>query len=187
MDTKAYSTVGDYLGALRVDPTLAVISMQMAADHRGVSRAAIDRMARIGQLEEVRIAKTRCVRAASLLNLEAQRERQNCEVRELLEGVARKHEIVFYEPVMKKLGLKTTVPAHRTLIGQILGDLSNQTYGDHSILLSVLVHRKTAGRTRPGPGFFELAKALGFKWRSGAEMKLVDEQTEKVWRHYASL
>ena len=40
-----------YLRALKKDPSLAVISFQMAADGWNVSRAAIDRMARGGKLE----------------------------------------------------------------------------------------------------------------------------------------
>lgn len=54
-----FKDIREYVAALRHNPELAVVTMQMAADFPCVSRAAIDRMVRVGYLEEIRINKTR--------------------------------------------------------------------------------------------------------------------------------
>ena len=188
MNELSFDTAKDYLGALYADPTMAVISMQMAADARDVSRAAIDRMVRIGQLEGVRIDGTRYVRASSMRALKEKREQQVAQVRKFLEKCARKSQnVVFYEPVMDIVGLKTTIPADRKRIGVLLGEVSEQTYEESKILLTAIVHRKTASRTtHPGPGFFNLAKSVGLKWDRRDDAGFLDREIEKVRKHYAS-
>jgi hypothetical protein len=89
---------------------------------------------------------------------------------------------VFYEPVMDIIGKKPSIPADRSYIGGVLGDISTSTARECGILLSVLVHRKTAGRTRPGPGFFELAEELGYEWQDND--RFVEAETLRVLNHY---
>lgn len=183
-----FESASDYLQALEHNPSLAILPLQMVADHRGVTRAAIDRMVRIGQLEEIRIDNTRYVRASSVLAIQQKFEAQVATVRAYLEKQARKRTIVFYEPVMGIVGLSPGVPADRTTIGAILGRVSEQTWAlpkPERHLLSVIVHRKTAGKTRPGPGFLTLAESLGLEWEEGEEDAFVERETERVWRMYA--
>lgn len=91
--------------------------------------------------------------------------------------------VAFYEQVMKMLGMSRTVPADRTKIGAILGRVSEESFRKHKILLSVIVHRKTAGRTVPGPGFLTLARELEFTWED--DRLFVEQQGERVFDHYA--
>lgn len=172
-----------YLRALKKDPSLAVISFQMAADGWNVSRAAIDRMARGGKLEEIQINGTRCVRATSFQKLIDEWNEQMAQVRKFVEEYARRRKVVFYAPVMEHIGLSAKVPADRKRIGYLLGDISRQTFDEFGILLSVIVHRKTSGITSPGPGFFELAEDLKLEWDD--DDVLVATEMEKVWEHYA--
>lgn len=187
-----FETAEDYLNALQHDSSLAILPLQMVADYRGVTRAAIDRMVRIGQLEEIKIEGTRYVRAASLLQRQKGREQQIETVRAFLNAWAQEQartsqKPLTYEPVMAEVGMSPSVPADRTAIGGILDAISRQSQQEHGIILSVIVHRKTAGRTRPGPGFFELAKSLGLFKEGDDENVLIERETRKVWEFYASI
>lgn len=186
-----FESASDYLQALEHDPSLAILPLQMVADHRGVTRAAIDRMVRIGQLEEIRIESTRYVRASSLRGIRDEFERKVAVVRSYLEKAARQGETcVFYEPVMKIVGLSPKVPADRTAIGAILGRISEITWAlpkKDRHLLSVIVHRKTPGITRPGPGFITLAEDLHENaglpdWED--EDDLIERETRRVLGFY---
>lgn len=192
MAQMTFETANDYVEALASNPSLAILPLQMVADMRGVTRPAIDRMVRIGHLEEIRIADTRYVRAASVHALTRKFDEQVAAVRHYLEGKARQRSIVFYEPVMAIVGLSPGVPADRTTIGGILGKVSELTWKlpkAERHLLSVIVHRKTAGKTRPGPGFVALADYLRDNeglpdWQD--EDALVERETGRVWRLYAN-
>jgi hypothetical protein len=178
-----YADVHEYIGALRRNPDLAVISIQMAADFRCVSRAAIDRMLRIGQLKGVKIKNTRCVLARDLIRLSESFEHDVKTVRDYLEDAAANRNVVFYEQVMKVLGMSRTVPVHRTKIGEILGAVSEESFAKQKIVLSAIVHRKTLGRTAPGPGFLPLMRNLGFNWQD--DRLFLEQQVERVFDHYA--
>jgi hypothetical protein len=178
-----FDETSDYLRALKEDPGLAVISFQMAADGWDVSRAAIDGMVRSGKLEEVRINRTRCVRATSLQKFFDKWDEQVAQVREFVEEYARRREVVFYAPVMEQVGLNWRVPADRSRIGALLGAVSEQTYDEFGVLLTAIVHRDTSGQTGPGPGFFGLAKSLELEWDD--DDVFVATEMEKTWKHYA--
>jgi hypothetical protein len=176
-----------YFRAYEKDPAAcAIFTMQMLADLKGVSRAAIVRMIDTGQLKQIKIGKTRYVRASSYIELLSEYDRRVKRVREYLEQIAAKRQTVTYEPVMSLIGLRWQTPADRTTIGGILGTISEQTSAEtkDALLLSVLVHRKTSGITRPGQGFFALASYLGYEWED--ENAFVKDQTQKVWDFYAS-
>jgi hypothetical protein len=180
----SFSSARDYLTALQHNSELAIVPLQIAADSRGVTRAAIDRMLRIGQLSEIKIGKGRFVKASDLTKLTEDREKQIRKVRAFLEKRAKQREKVFYEPVMNILGLDRLVPANRTAIGSILGEISERTYEDNKILLSAIVHRKSPGETVPGDGFIQLAKSLGLPVKD--EREFVNREVKKVWDFYAT-
>lgn len=173
----------EYLRAFEKDPSLAVLPLQTVADFRGVTRAAIDRMLRLEQLEEIRIGKTRYVRVSSLVALQREYDDRVSTVHKYLEKCAQKRTVVTYEPVMALIGLSPSIPADRNTIGSILGTISGRSREQDGILLTVIVHRKTQGKTRPGPGFFALAEALEIEWDDDDEF--VEAETQKVWDHYA--
>lgn len=179
-----YEDAASYLDALQKDPKLAVLPLQMVADLREVSRGAIDQMLRAGRLQEIRIGGTRFVSAASIHALQRSEEDRVNRVEAFLEDLARKRGTVTYEPVMASVGLSWRVPRDRSIIGQILGTISTRTWEEHGILLTTLVHRKMAGRTRPGPGFFQLAEDLGLpEWSD--ENELIERETKRVWDFYS--
>jgi hypothetical protein len=179
----SFSSAKDYLNALQHNADLAIVPLQLAADSREVTRAAIDRMLRMRQLTEIKIGKGRFVKASDLTKLIKDRQTQIRKVRTYLEKLAKQREKVFYEPVMNILGLDRLVPANRTNIGSILGEISEQTYAESKVLLSAIVHRKSTGETIPGEGFILLAKAMGLRWKN--EREFVRREVEKVWDFYA--
>ncbi|MGY4608608.1 hypothetical protein ACVW16_007020 [Bradyrhizobium sp. USDA 4474] len=179
-----FKNVEQYVDAFRRNSELAVVSLQMAADYRGVTRAAIERMVATKQLEVIKIRNTRCIKLQGLIDLSQAFDRQVRIARDYLEEVAAARTIIFYEQVMNALGLSRTIPADRTKVGKILGRVSEDSYEKDGILLSVIVHRKAPGRTHPGPGFLTLAEELEFDWDD--ERAFVDQEVEKVFEHYAA-
>lgn len=184
----SFDTLMEYIEALQNDEKLAVVPLQEVADHRGVTRAAVVRMLSVGQLDEVKIGRNRYVRAWSLIDREEVFRQEDEAIRAYLEECARAGETVFYEPVMAIIGLSWRVPADRKRIGMALGRVSEATWSEHGVLLSVLVHRKTSGITRPGPGFFDLLKGLeDFEpYPKGEEDAIIARETQRVFDFYAS-
>lgn len=182
---KKFPSVESYLNALRMREAPAVLPLQLVAKHLQVTRAAVDRMLKPGieNLRTITISGNRFVDADSIIELENARRDDVRKVREFLERLAGEgKQSVFYEPVMKLIGRDTRIPADRKYIGQVLAKISRATDEEGGILLSVLVHRKAMGRTRPGPGFFELVKSLKMKWKNDDD--LVAVETAKVLRYY---
>ncbi|WP_283195095.1 hypothetical protein [Rhizobium sp. AN80A] len=93
----------------------------------------------------------------------------------------------FYKPIMDWIGLVTTTPAHRTRIGAMLDKISKDSHDENGVVLSVLVYRKTAGKTRLGPGFWGMVEA---KDLSDPETQHKDDfvrnHTELVMKKYAT-
>jgi hypothetical protein len=186
---QAFADIGAYLDALARDPGIAIVSKKMAGEALGLSRPAIDARIEEGRLAVVKIGKARHVLALALIG-HRQRQRETvARIRTYLEEVAADRSKVFYDPVMSLVDMSTKMPRDRTLIGALLGDVSRATYGEtatengHGILLSVLVHLKTGGTTRPSKPFFDLARELGFEWDD--DDAFVAEQTARVWDAYA--
>jgi hypothetical protein len=179
----AFKSLKEYLVAHMEGRAAAILPLQLVANHLEVTRAAIDRMVKVGHLKGIKIRGSKFVDAQSLLDREASQRADLRKVRNYLERLARRNQQpVFYEPVMNIIGRETGIPADRNYIGVILGKLSEATDSESGTLLSVLVHKKTVGRTRPGRGFFNLAKSLGRKWAD--EDELVKVETRKVLAYY---
>jgi len=188
-----FPTISQYLDELKENKNLAVVSMSMAAEMRNTTRAGIERMIQMEKISWAKIGKTRCVLAKSLIEAKDKYDEEIATVRKVLEEHATRGEKVFYEQVMTPIGLRTNVPAHRTKIGQILGDISHQTFNEPNekntpILLSVLVHKKTAGRTLPSEGFFNLVESLnehyGCAYDYDDRNSFVEEQMGYVFNLY---
>lgn len=181
---QSFNSTKDYLRAFERDAeACAIMPIQTIADMRGVTRGAIVHMIDSGQLRQIKIEKTRYVQTKSFVAYQNEIKRRTQIVYRFLEEKALERRTCTYEPVMSEIGLRWQTPADRQTIGAMLGQISAETYEDNGILLSVLVHRKTAGRSRPGPGFFSLATHLGCEWDDDDEF--VEEEIQKVWALYA--
>jgi hypothetical protein len=187
MDNLEFDTLESYLEAYEKDRELGVMPIALVADHLGRTPAAVSAMIRSGRLSEIRIGKNRFVALQSLLEMKNAQDSQVERVEKYLIKQAKAGvRAVFYEPVMAQIGLSTGIPADRNRIGQILGQISRKSDEENGILLTVLVHRKTAGTTKPGPGFPGLAEALGYEWDEDSYDEFVEEQTDLVLEHYAA-
>lgn len=179
-----FDELSDYLEAYKTNPSeYAAVPISLVAEYYGISHAAIARRLKEDKLKEIKVGKTRLVAVSSLIAAGVKFDGQCEVVRDALEQFATQgRDHVFYAEVMTPIGLSTTVPSDRTLIGKILGAISSDTDEKYGFLLTVLVHRKTSGTTQPGPGFFDLASSLDYDWDDDA--KLVKKQTKKVLKHY---
>jgi hypothetical protein len=79
--------------------------------------------------------------------------------------------------LMNPLGLQSGVTPARTKIGQLLGELSTESFYAHQILLSAVVVRKDT--RRPSEGFWNLVESLGFV--------IDDDDKDAFWRDQVEL
>jgi hypothetical protein len=170
-----------YIRKLAEDPSLAVIPIATAAKALGLTRGSIERMLGDGRLEEIIVGNTRCVRANGVIQRVQQLDAKVKIVGKRLKRVASMRDSVTYGPIMDEVELDSTLSLDRNCIAKILDVVSRESDEANGILLSVLVHRKT-GDKMPGPGFFKMAKTLGYNWTNKADF--VQEQTDQVWKHY---
>jgi hypothetical protein len=184
MHIEEFASLGAYVNAQTAKGNLAGVPISLVAEHLNVSSAAVTAMLNDGRLDGVRIGRNTLVTLNSLQARQTMRAGQESTIYAFLRK--RAHEgvrVVFYEPVMAQVGLTPRIPAHRTRIGGLLGAASEKSFKEDGVLLSVLVHQKKSGITRPGKGFFELAYHLGFKWD---DMDLfIGEETDKVLAAYS--
>ncbi|WHZ36516.1 hypothetical protein [Sagittula sp. MA-2] len=177
-----FDTLNDYLGTCGSSEDLALLPVPLVAEHLGVTPAAVTARMGRGALEEIRIGKSRFVSRRSLLAERDLREQRADRVEPfLLDLASRGERKIYYEPVMKLVGLSWRVPADRTEIGRILAVVSRRSLEKSGAMISVLVHKKTAGTTLPSGAFFELAENLGFDWED--DYDFVEEQTDRVIAH----
>lgn len=158
-----FDSVNDYLEAYRSDPYKhGVLPVPLVAEYLERSAPAVTAMLRAGNLAKISIGKNRFVQTSSLLERDDEEAKDVAKVRGyLMNMISRGETSTFYEPVMEAVGLTTTTPAHRTKIGAILDKISKGSHEEKGVVLSVLVHRKTAGTTRPGPGFWGMVESVG--------------------------
>ncbi|TPL86796.1 hypothetical protein FJ950_10365 [Mesorhizobium sp. B2-3-14] len=178
-----FASLDDYIRAFSKDRELAIVPIPLVAEHLERSAPAVTAMISSGRLNEIKIGKNRFVALKSLVDLEEAYENQvDVVMRYLAKQAKNGVSVVFYEPVMAQVGMKTSVPADRSKIGEILGAVSERSYEEHGVLLSVIVHRKALGATTPGPGFFALAEGMGYDWED--DIAFVTKETKKVIKAY---
>ncbi|MBM4301472.1 MAG: hypothetical protein FJ121_08055 [Deltaproteobacteria bacterium] len=79
---------------------------------------------------------------------------------EKLKEVAGARGTIFYTEVAKIMGITTQNPNIGSIIGRIVGAMSEDEHDQNRPMLSaVVVNGENAGK--PGPGFLELAEQLG--------------------------
>ncbi|MGO4618557.1 hypothetical protein AB4Z34_01615 [Ensifer sp. 2YAB10] len=182
-----FDTVNDYLEAYRDNPyNHGVLPIPLVAEYLERSAPAITAMLKAGSLTEISIGKNRFVQTASVLEKDDAEAKDVATVRQyLMDMIDRGETATFYEPLMTAIGLTTTTPAHRTKIGAILDRISKDSHEEKGVVLSVLVHRKTAGTTRPGPGFWGMVEGEGlFNPKEQDKDDFVKQHTKLVMKKY---
>lgn len=182
-----FDTVNDYLEAYRDDPyNHGVLPIPLVAEYLDRSAPAVTAMLKAGSLTEISIGKNRFVQTASVLEKDDTEAKDIATVRGyLMNMIARGETATFYEPIMEIIGLTTTTPAHRTKIGAILDRISKDSHEEKGVVLSVLVHRKTAGTTRPGPGFWGMVESEGlYDPEKQDKDDFIREHTKLVMKEY---
>jgi hypothetical protein len=106
-DAQQFKDVVTYIDALAKDPTLAIVSKKMAGVALGITRPAIAARIKNGSLATIEIGGAKHPRASALISARAQELSEITIIREFLEGIAARREVVTYEPVMGLLGMKT--------------------------------------------------------------------------------
>ena len=83
------------------------------------------------------------------------------EARQAMIAVARHGDVISYSDLVRKItrcSLEPTDPRLAHMLGEIS---SEEDEGGRGLLTAVVVHK--GGDERPGPGFFELARSLGYE------------------------
>ena len=97
-----------------------------------------------------------------------------------LRRIAERRETVSYSDLMDRLRDHVEVDlgtTYRTPLYAMLGHVSTYEKSRGRPLLSAIVVR--AGAHDPGPGFFNLARQLGFEWED--DRQFFEEQRDMVW------
>ncbi len=102
---------------------------------------------------------------------------QACEV---LADVARAESTIAYSDLVARIGAIALEP-HSYAMRAFLGEISTSEHAQGRGMLSVVVVYKR-GDQMPGPGFFELAKALGHRFQDETEFWL--EELRRVYRSW---
>jgi hypothetical protein len=181
---RQFDTARDYVVATAVNPSLACIPFQAAADALEVGRSAIDARVRAGKLVAIAIGRTRYVTVASVQQQIGDWNNEVETITRLLEAEARRGTATLsYNPVMGAVGRKTTVPNDRKIIGHILGAISRTSFKTHEFLLTAMVVRNGTGR--PSEAFYHLADELDASYQEAeTNAEYHDRQIELIQEHY---
>ena len=121
-----------------------------------------------------------------MVNHRRELEGQDCEVLKakalkVLVDLARRKKEIAYLPLVRKIGLKSTLPQHST-ISEILEEIATEEHREGRGMLTALVVHK-GGDHMPGKGFFNLARELGHKF--GDDEDFWVQEREKVFAAWA--
>jgi hypothetical protein len=105
-------------------------------------------------------------------------KRAKDQAREILLDVARREDTIAYSDLVARLGAITLDP-HSYAMRAFLGEISTAEHDEGRGMLSVVVVYKY-GDQMPGPGFFDLGRSLGYKFRDETEFWV--EQLHRVYR-----
>ena len=184
MELLELTTIDDYLDRLFQEPLrFAIIPKKMGGKALNLSRAGIETRINAGRLGVVTIGDSQFLRAKEVIETFRGDRDLASKAREILEDCAKNRKVTTYGPFMSELGMTTQNPHHRSKIGGILGAISRDTFSKDGILLSVLVHRKSVGKTRPSPAFFKLAANLGVRGHDAPNF--LEKHTNRVWSIYS--
>jgi hypothetical protein len=101
-------------------------------------------------------------------------EKAKVEAIEILIDVARREETISYSDLAKRIHAISIEP-HDYAMRTFLGEISTDEHGRNRGMLSAVVVYKN-GDQMPGPGFFDLAKDLGNRFRDETEFWIKELQ-----------
>jgi hypothetical protein len=105
-------------------------------------------------------------------------EQAKDQAREILIDVARRQDTIAYSDLVPRIAAISLDP-HSYAMRAFLGEISTAEHDQGRGMLSVVVVHKY-GDQMPGPGFFELAQSLGYRFRDETEFWV--EQLQRVYR-----
>jgi hypothetical protein len=103
------------------------------------------------------------------------------EARRVLIEIARRQTTITYSDLVARISAITIDP-HSYAIRTFLNEISTAEHNQGAGLLSVVVVYKH-GDQMPGPGFFDLAKSLGYQFRDETEFWI--QELQRVYRIWA--
>lgn len=154
----------EYLGALKADPTLAIMGLAMASRMLGIKRASVEQRIARSSLKGVKIGKQLHVMSGSLIEVMDQEDSMKAAVVRVLRSLIAKKQTQTYGVLMQAVGLDHVLSAHRKKIGAVLGEISEGTWERDKVLVSVLIVDKGTGM--PSDSFWGLYRDL-----TGREVK----------------
>ncbi len=105
-------------------------------------------------------------------------DRAKYQARDILADVARRQDTLTYSDLVARIGAIALDP-HSYAMRAFLGEISTSEHSQGRGMLSVVVVYKH-GDQMPGPGFFELARVLGHRFRD--ETAFWVEELRRVYR-----
>lgn len=190
MSKKKFSSPSDYLQAVNENSKLSFVQVSLAAEFLGVTPAMVNDLVRSKSLDAVIVTGNtkswKGVLISSLIAYTTNREEGAAstinKVRIILGDCARKGEKIAYSDLMGKVGMSSTNPHHRRLIGEYLGKISSESYDNERFMLSALA--VLMNTKMPNEIFFNLAKDLGAMDEEDDENIFYNSQLKKIFRKY---
>ena len=99
-----------------------------------------------------------------------------------LQEVARNRQTTCYQPIADLVGLNLESALDRKRIGDVVGKLSEREHEHGRPMISAVVVR--AEDSKPGSGFFKLARQLGL-WTVGDEDTFYVQELKRVHDYWA--
>ncbi|HEY4657990.1 MAG TPA: hypothetical protein VIH11_00635 [Gemmatimonadaceae bacterium] len=109
-------------------------------------------------------------------------DRAKGEARHVLIDTARRQGTISYSDLVARI-TAIALEAHSYAIRTFLNEISTSEHNDGKGLLSVVVVYRH-GDQMPGPGFFELARSLGYQFRDETEFWV--QELQRVYRIWAA-
>jgi hypothetical protein len=183
--TMKFKSLDAYLAAFRKGEADAILPIDDAADHFGVTSKTISSRLKRGTLKKVTIGKDNHASLQGVLQIQDEDLEKVGKIEKYLKkAIDQGSESIFYNEIMKLVGLKLDNPHHRSVIGDLLGKVSRRSHTKNKTLLSVMVHNKKTGKTIPNDSFFMLADELGYpisdKSKRGDKVKWSQKHTKKI-------
>ncbi|WP_143105841.1 hypothetical protein [Brevundimonas viscosa] len=168
-DRKAQNwSAEEYVELGRFDERAAksiLVPISIAADALGYEQTTVRAHVRQGKLAEIVVAcgdhKVKGVTLASIREALEARSARIDDLKEPLRDIIWHNgpHSIEYKKVMEGVGLSSSNPHDRRLIGAALDGLSKESFEREGFLISALVVLKSSGR--PSEGFYKLARSLG--------------------------
>lgn len=107
-------------------------------------------------------------------------EQAKKQARDVLIDVAKRKELIAYSALVARISA-ITLDHHSYAMRDFLNEISTAEHDAGRGLLSVVVVYKH-GEQKPGPGFFQLARTLGYTYRDESEFWVAElNKVYRVW------